>query len=179
MVSMRNLQEVYMELYIWLFPILFIFHDIEEIGFETWLKKNKTMLGERFPFVIKCYDHYSTEGIAFAVMEEFILCLIICIIASITNNKYVYLLWLGSFIAYSLHLIVHLIQFFVIRNYIPAVITSIICLPISIWCIEKCLNIINCELHTTILFCMIGILIVIFNLKFAQSLIGKFTKWIE
>lgn len=169
-----------MELYIWLFPILFIFHDIEEIiGFGFWLKKNNTMLAKKYPFILKTYDNFSTEGMAFAVMEEFILCLIICIIASITNNQYVYLLWLGSFIAYALHLMIHLIQFFVIRKYIPAVITSIICLPISIWCIKKSLIILNQELHTIILFCLIGILIVIFNLKFAQSLIGKFTKWIE
>lgn len=55
------------------------------LGFGS--KKNKTMLGEKFTFMIKSYDNYSTEGMAFAVMEEFILCLIICIIASITNNQ--------------------------------------------------------------------------------------------
>ncbi|UWD47554.1 HXXEE domain-containing protein [Clostridioides difficile] len=169
-----------MEKYIWLFPLLFIFHDMEEIvGFGIWLKKNKSMLDKKYPFVSKNYENYSTEGMAFAVFEELILCLIFCILAVITDNQYVYLLWLGSFIAYTLHLVIHIGQSIIIRKYIPSLITSIICLPISIWCISKSICILNCEISTTILYSMIGIIIVALNLKFAQSLIGKFTKWMS
>ncbi|MGX9758634.1 HXXEE domain-containing protein [Clostridioides difficile] len=169
-----------MEKYIWLFPLLFIFHDMEEIvGFGIWLKKNKSILDKKYPFVSKNYENYSTEGMAFAVFEELILCLIFCILAVITDNQYVYLLWLGSFIAYTLHLVIHIGQSIIIRKYIPSLITSIICLPISIWCISKSIYILNCEISTTILYSMIGITIVALNLKFAQSLIGKFTKWMS
>ncbi|MCC0649355.1 HXXEE domain-containing protein [Clostridioides sp. ZZV15-6598] len=169
-----------MEKYIWLFPLLFIFHDMEEIiGFGIWLKKNKSMLDKKYPFISKNYENYSTEGMAFAVFEELILCLIFCILAVITDNQYVYLLWLGSFIAYTLHLIIHIGQSIIIRKYIPSLITSIICLPISIWCISKSIYILDCEISTTILYSMIGIIIVALNLKFAQSLIGKFTKWMS
>lgn len=169
-----------METYIWLFPLLFIFHDMEEIiGFGIWLKKNKSMIDKKYPFISKNYENYSTEGMAFAVFEELILCLIFCILAVITDNQYVYLLWLGSFIAYTLHLIIHIGQSIIIRKYIPSLITSIICLPISIWCISKSIYILDCEISTTILYSMIGIIIVALNLKFAQSLIGKFTKWMS
>ena len=167
-----------MEKYIWLFPLLFIFHDMEEIiGFGIWLKKNKSMLDKKYPFISKIYENYSTEGMAFAVFEEFILCIIFCILTVITENQYVYLLWLGSFIAYTLHLVIHIGQSIIIRKYIPSLITSIICLPISIWCISKSIYIVDCEMSTTILYSIIGIIIVALNLKFAQSLIGKFTKW--
>ncbi|HBE9729719.1 TPA: HXXEE domain-containing protein [Clostridioides difficile] len=169
-----------MEKYIWLFPLLFIFHDMEEIiGFGIWLKKNKSMLDKKYPFISKVYENYSTEGMAFAVFEEFILCIIFCILTVITENQYVYLLWLGSFIAYTLHLIIHIGQSIIIRKYIPSLITSIICLPISIWCISKSIYIVDCEMSTTILYSIIGIIIVALNLKFAQSLIGKFTKWMS
>ncbi|EGT5273701.1 HXXEE domain-containing protein [Clostridioides difficile] len=169
-----------MEKYIWLFPLLFIFHDMEEIiGFGIWLKKNKSMLDKKYPFISKIYENYSTEGMAFAVFEEFILCIIFCILTVITENQYVYLLWLGSFIAYTLHLVIHIGQSIIIRKYIPSLITSIICLPISIWCISKSIYIVNCEMSTTILYSIIGIIIVALNLKFAQSLIGKFTKWMS
>ncbi|MGO0907376.1 HXXEE domain-containing protein [Clostridioides difficile] len=169
-----------MEKYIWLFPLLFIFHDMEEIiGFGIWLGKNKSMLDKKYPFISKNYENYSTEGMAFAVFEELILCLIFCILAVITDNQYVYLLWLGSFIAYTLHLIIHIGQSIIIRKYIPSLITSIICLPISIWFISKSIYILDCEISTTILYSMIGIIIVGLNLKFAQSLIGKFTKWMS
>ncbi|HFL3522040.1 TPA: HXXEE domain-containing protein [Clostridioides difficile] len=169
-----------MEKYIWLFPLLFIFHDMEEIiGFGIWLKKNKSMLYKKYPFISKIYENYSTEGMAFAVFEEFILCIIFCILTVITENQYVYLLWLGSFIAYTLHLVIHIGQSIIIRKYIPSLITSIICLPISIWCISKSIYIVDCEMSTTILYSIIGIIIVALNLKFAQSLIGKFTKWMS
>ncbi|HBH3604103.1 TPA: HXXEE domain-containing protein [Clostridioides difficile] len=169
-----------MEKYIWLFPLLFIFHDMEEIiGFGIWLKKNKSMLDKKYPFISKIYENYSTEGVAFAVFEEFILCIIFCILTVITENQYVYLLWLGSFIAYTLHLVIHIGQSIIIRKYIPSLITSIICLPISIWCISKSIYIVDCEMSTTILYSIIGIIIVALNLKFAQSLIGKFTKWMS
>lgn len=169
-----------MEKYIWLFPLLFIFHDMEEIiGFGIWLKKNKSMLDKKYPFISKVYENYSTEGMAFAVFEKFILCIIFCILTVITENQYVYLLWLGSFIAYTLHLVIHIGQSIIIRKYIPSLITSIICLPISIWCISKSIYIVDCEMSTTILYSIIGIIIVALNLKFAQSLIGKFTKWMS
>ncbi|HFL3592693.1 TPA: HXXEE domain-containing protein [Clostridioides difficile] len=169
-----------MEKYIWLFPLLFIFHDMEEIiGFGIWLKKNKSMLDKKYPFISKIYENYSTEGMAFAVFEEFILCIIFCILTVITENQYVYLLWLGSFIAYTLHLVIHIGQSIIIRKYIPSLITSIICLPISIWCISKSIYIVDCEMSTTIPYSIIGIIIVALNLKFAQSLIGKFTKWMS
>nr|UWI51698.1 HXXEE domain-containing protein [Clostridioides difficile] len=169
-----------MEKYIWLFPLLFIFHDMEEIvGFGIWLKKNKSMLDKKYPFVSKNYENYSTEGMAFAVFEELILSIVFCILAVITDNLYVYLLWLGSFIAYTLHLVIHIGQSIIIRKYIPSLITSIICLPISIWCISKSIYILDCRISTIILYSMIGIIIVALNLKFAQSLIGKFTKWMS
>ncbi|HBF5456592.1 TPA: HXXEE domain-containing protein [Clostridioides difficile] len=169
-----------MEKYIWLFPLLFIFHDMEEIiGFGIWIKKNKSMLDKKYPFISKIYENYSTEGMAFAVFEEFILCIIFCILIVITDNQYIYLLWLGSFIAYTLHLVIHIGQSIIIRKYIPSLITSIICLPISIWCISKSIYIVDCEMSTTILYSIIGIIIVALNLKFAQSLIGKFTKWMS
>ncbi|MDC9367331.1 HXXEE domain-containing protein, partial [Clostridioides difficile] len=141
-----------MEKYIWLFPLLFIFHDMEEIiGFGIWLKKNKSMLDKKYPFISKVYENYSTEGMAFAVFEEFIFCIIFCILTVITENQYVYLLWLGSFIAYTLHLVIHIGQSIIIRKYIPSLITSIICLPISILCISKSIYIVDCEMSTTIL----------------------------
>lgn len=44
-----------MEKYVWLFPLLFIFHDMEEIiGFGIWYKRNKAMLDERN--VLGCWD---------------------------------------------------------------------------------------------------------------------------
>jgi uncharacterized membrane protein YjjP (DUF1212 family) len=41
--------------------------------------------------------------------------------------------WYCCLIAFGLHLIVHIIQFLVIRKYIPVIVTSVLCLPYCIW----------------------------------------------
>ena len=54
--------------YIWLFPVLFVFHDLEEIiGFGVWGKKNVTIIEKRMPRVATAYKkmfaQYSMEGV--------------------------------------------------------------------------------------------------------------------
>lgn len=167
-----------MERYIWLFPILFIVHDMEEIiGFGIWLTKNRAMLDKKYPQISRTYQNFSTEGMSVAVLEELLLCLLFCVLAVVTDSKYIYLLWLGGFVGYTLHLIIHIGQVVVIRKYIPALITSVLCLPISIWCIYQSILQLNCGIRITVIFVVVGILVVAVNLKFAQSLIGIFTNW--
>ena len=137
----------------------------EIIGYGIWLKKNRAMLDEKYPKISRIYENYSTEGMALAAFEELLLCLLFCILALMTKNKMIWLIWLGGFIAYAFHLLIHICQSLFIRKYIPCFITSIIVLPISIWQIYECL------------FSSVGMIIVALNLKFAQFLIGKFTKW--
>ncbi len=166
--------------FVWLFPILFIFHDMEEIiGFGIWLKKNRAMLNERYPKVNEIYKDFSTEGMAAAVLEEFMVCILFCVLSIVTQTRYIWMLWLGGFIAFALHLVIHIGQSIVMKQYIPSLITSVIALPISIWVISGCVQVVNCGIGMVIAFSVLGIVIVGLNLKFAQSLIGKFTRWKE
>lgn len=166
--------------FVWMFPVLFIFHDMEEIiGFGIWLKKNRIMLDEKYPKISKTYKDFSTEGMAVAVFEEFIVCMLFCILSIATQAWYIWMLWLGGFITYTLHLAIHIGQSIVMKQYIPALITSVIALPISIWVIWRCIQVLNCEIGILVTFSVFGILIVGLNLKFAQSLIGRFTRWKE
>lgn len=166
-----------MEKYVWLFPIIFIFHDMEEvIGFGLWLKNNKKILSEKYPGILNTYKDFSTEGFSLAVFEELVLCIAFCVLAFLLDIQALWYLWLGGFIACTLHFIIHIGQAILIKQYIPAIITSIICLPISIFIIFKCfLTIQNAWWYVTI-FIIVGIVIVAVNLKFAQKLIGWFTR---
>lgn len=166
-----------MEKYVWLFPLLFIFHDMEEIiGFGIWYKRNKAMLDERFPAISKSYADYSTEGMAAAVYEELLLCIAFCIMATATGK---YALWLGGFIAYAAHLVMHIGQSIAIRSYIPALATSIVALPASIWIIKQCIRLMGYSAGTVILYSVIGIAVVGLNLKFAHLLLSWFTRWMN
>lgn len=166
-----------MKEYAWLFPLIFIFHDMEEIiGFGIWLKKNKQFLQEKYPWAIAPYKNFSTEGFSLAVFEELIICILFSLIVVITENPIISYLWLGGFIGCTFHFVLHIGQAIVMRKYIPAVITSVICLPISVWIIYKCFLQISEPLLFPIIFIVVGIIVVAVNLKFAQKLIGWFTR---
>lgn len=166
-----------MEKYVWLFPIIFIFHDMEEIiGFGIWLKNNKKYLSEKYPNILRTYKDFSTEGFSLAVFEELVLCIIFSALALLLDIEILWYLWLGGFIACTLHFIIHIGQAIVIRKYIPATITSIICLPISVWILYKCFLTIKSVWWYVAIFIFVGILIVAVNLKFAQKMIGWFTR---
>lgn len=168
-----RLKEVIMVKYVWLFPILFMFHDMEEIiGFGIWLDKNREMLVKHFPKISETYNNYSTEGMALAVFEEFIICIFFCIF-SLTFNFYG--LWLGGFIAFALHLFIHIVQSIIIKQYIPALITSIILLPVSIYIVIKAINILDYSIITVFVFGIVGIAVIAANLKLAHILMNRFT----
>lgn len=160
--------------FVWIFPILFIFHDMEEIiGFGLWLTKNRDFLDNKYPKISNTYKPYSTEGMAAAVMEELVLCLVICFISGFTGF---YGLWLGGFVAYTVHLVIHIGQSVVIQKYIPALITSLICLPISIWVIASSTTLLSYSVSKVIVYSLIGIVVIAGNLEIAHWIIHIFTK---
>lgn len=58
--------------YLLLLPIIFIFHDMEEIIGFGWFFRNNPEIFKRFPVITKAYKDYTTAGMALAVYEEFI-----------------------------------------------------------------------------------------------------------
>lgn len=159
---------------IWMLPILFIVHDMEEImGFGLWRQKNQKMLEEKYPKIGNVYREYSTEGMAAAVMEEMILCLLVCCIARGTGF---YGIWLGTFIAYTLHLLVHMGQSIIVRQYIPALATSILCLPLSVWFLIISIQNLDYSVGEIFLWSLAGTVMVAGNLKFAHVILHAFTR---
>lgn len=163
---------------IWLFPILFIFHDFEEILLmQAWINKNKYYLCERFPRLSKKlqphFDNITTSSFALGVAEEFILISVVTIISYVTNF---YSLWVGLFIAFTLHLVVHCFQTLIIRRYVPAIVTSIICLPICMYIIKHIVQLIT--LDTVILYSIIGLIIMVINLGIVHKFMDAFSKWL-
>ena len=76
--------------------------------------------------------------------------------------------------AYTLHLVVHVVQAILFRGYIPALATSIICLPISSWIIYSCRPSLTVSSAQSIAAILLGIILTAVNLRFAQSLIPRF-----
>ncbi len=163
---------------IWLFPILFIFHDFEEIIFmKSWVRKNRHYLSERFPKLSKRllshFDNITTSSFALGVAEEFILITVITVVSYMTNW---YMLWVGAFIAFTLHLVIHCFQTLVVKIYVPAVITSVICLPACIYIINHMLKLY--QLETVVLYSILAFVIMVINLVILHKWMDIFSKWL-
>ena len=160
-----------MHIIIWIFPLLFILHDFEEIILvKYWIQKNEnylySILPSRFIPVINHMKKISTAAFAFGVAEEYILILVICIISFLTNRYY---LWLGCFIAFILHMFVHIFQALFIKRYIPSLATSLICTPISISILVNIWN--EFSILKIILYSVLSCIIMIGNLALIHWLI--------
>lgn len=125
-----------------LLPVVFMFHDFEEIIFmKSWFNKNGQWLAEKFPFLPKTLfshlENTTTANFALMVAEEFILVCLVTYLGILSGNYY---WWLGAFMAFSVHIVIHLIQWIVVRGYIPVIVTSLLCLPYCIYGIVQILH---------------------------------------
>lgn len=75
----------------WLFPVLFMIHELEEIiGFSKWLKKNSGFLVQKFPKSKRMVENFTTEAFSIAVLEEYLFCICITFL-SIYFDSYYYM----------------------------------------------------------------------------------------
>ena len=99
----------YLDYIVWLFPLLFVVHDVEElVGMGRWLANNADLLNVKAPKFYESYKNYSVKGMPVAVLEELALCLAVCLVVALSCSEIAILLWWGTFSAYALHLIVHI-----------------------------------------------------------------------
>jgi hypothetical protein len=163
------------EILIWLFPIVFMIHEFEEIIFmRWWVKKNKEQILKKYPKlgkqVLGQFDIVSTEAFSLIVAEEFLIVSFIVIFSAFTNN---YDLYIGLILAFSIHLLTHLIQSIVLKRYTPAIITTLIT---GIFCAYAFVKMMNSELlsfNRTLIFTAVLTVIVFLNLKIMYSLVKK------
>lgn len=168
-----------MQILLWLFPILFMFHDFEEIIFmKWWIRKNGAELSQRFPSLAKKllphFESLQTASFALGVAEEFILISVITLISYLTNH---YGLWIGLFIAFSIHLIIHIVQALIFRKYTPAIVTSLICLPFCLYILDFLAK--NFALQDLVINSIMGIILMVINLIAVHKAISLFGKWLS
>ncbi|MFA6831999.1 MAG: HXXEE domain-containing protein [Bacteroidaceae bacterium] len=168
-------------LLICLFPIVFMFHDFEEIiFFKIWINKNNAYLRERFPRLSKRFlprfESLSTSGFALAVAEEFVLLSFITYGSIYLDNYY---LWIAAFMAFSIHLIMHVVQWIILRKYVPVIITSLISLPYCIYLFVRILETNMFQVFELVLWTFVGLLIMGINLLFVHKLGEKLDTWIK
>lgn len=161
--------------YLLLLPIIFIFHDMEEIvGIEWFYSKNRWMF-ERYPKILKSYKGVTHMGFSAAVYEEFIPFFGVSLFAYYFPGQVVFALWYGIFLALTGHFLIHIGLTVVVRKYVPCVITSLICLPVSIVILVKSASLIEWNAFAVAIV-ISGIFLMLANFKAAHMVMHYVNK---
>ena len=134
--------EMSLQTLIWLFIVIFLLHDLEEIIWvESWIKKNKQHVMNVVPTSIKRrLDKMLTitsGQFALAVLLEFIIFIPFTYLAA---EKGVYLIYLSMNTIFLLHVFTHVGQSLYLRMYTPGVVSAVIfVLPYTLYVLHSLL----------------------------------------
>lgn len=159
---------------VWLFPVIFMIHDFEEIiMIEAWKKKNEKYIKEKnIPYSFEV----STASFSAAVLGIFILFSVLSGFSYIYES---YFLWTAMYIGFILHMIFHVISSMVMRRYTPGAATSI---PFTLLCLHMLLKSGILLKYNAIGLCITVIILVIIAVVFLgclHNLMGNIDKLIE
>lgn len=117
---------------IWLFPIVFMFHDFEElILFEPWLKKNADEIRKRIQGRVPDFVTRQIEAVLVKSTIEFALPIsmifaLTALAAFLAAQYQHYGFFLFASGAFFLHGFMHVGQAILLRKYVPALISSVL-----------------------------------------------------
>ena len=165
-------------LIIWLLPIVFMIHDFEEIiFFKPWINRNKDYLSKKFPNISKRFlprmENLSTSAFTLAVAEEFLLLSLITVGSVLFDN---YLLWLAAFMGFFVHLLVHLVQWIILKRYIHAIYTTFLALTYCVYALYEIISKNVFQVSEIVFWTIIGFGLVGVNLLFAHKLAEVYDK---
>ena len=159
------------------FPLAFILHDAEEVMVQhRWMLAHRESLVKTFPKMKPLIEHLcglNTKAFAIAAFEE----LAVLLLATgyvLADGIYSMQIWAALFMAFSIHLLVHIGQAIAVRGYVPGIVSTVLLLPYSFSGMQSIRNAMSgLELIT---WGVVGVIIMVVNLRFAHRLglkIGK------
>ncbi|RUL58362.1 HXXEE domain-containing protein [Prevotella koreensis] len=165
-----------------LLPFVFMVHEYEEIiMFRHWIDRNREELRKRFPkiesfFTRRGLFNYSTSTFAIGTVHEFILISVVSF-CSVWTVEYQW--WFAALTGYSVHLLIHILQWIVYRKYVPVIITSFLTLPYCFYAFTEFSKITVLSFSQMVLWATIGIVLTVLSLFSAFFCMGKFQRWEE
>lgn len=152
-------------------------HDFEEIIFlHSWLIRNYSRMSELVPKPMKAVllrmKDISAPAFSLGVAEEFLIISSVTVLSVAFNN---FVVWYGLFFAFSLHLIVHILQSVMIKKCIPSLVTSIAILSYSIYVYK--ITFPSSLQPLMIVSVALSVVFMIVNLSFLHRVMARFDKW--
>ena len=113
-----------------LFPALFMLHELEEI---VWMPSFVKKISIHYPNnrILSYYTPFAFNAI---VLEQFLILLLSLFLSYQFSN---YTIYATIVIAYIYHVFGHLIQTVVIRKYVPGLLTGILTSLFSLFCLKN------------------------------------------
>lgn len=163
--------------YIICLPVLFILHDTEEIiTYHRWIIAHRQTLIQKFPRLRSMFNYmadFSTSSFIWAALEE-LLVLLLVTAYFLLDGAYSLQIWSAIFIAFSLHLVLHVGQSCILKGYVPGVISSLLLLPYSVHVVQRVCT--RMETWELIAWGLMGLVFIAINLKFAHWLGAKISQ---
>ena len=149
-----------MELIVWLFPVIFMLHDFEEIIFVKVWRERYQQERSLSKMKKKPFDHFqSTASFSIGVEIIFIILSAVSLFSVILNSFFI---WYGLLFAIISHFVIAHIRMTVqFRHYTPGVFTSVIFLPVTIYLLYMATKLLNYDLIEIIFSCLSGIFILV------------------
>lgn len=134
-----------------LFPALFMLHELEEI---IWMPSFVKKLSAQFPD-IRFLSYYTPFTFNAIVLEQFLILLLSLFLSYQFSN---YTIYATIVIAYIYHVFGHLIQTIVIRKYVPGLLTGIFTSLFSLFYLKNNVPInLYCYSFITLIFIIINL----------------------
>lgn len=163
-------------MFVWLLPLLFILHDMEEVIFAAhWKKKEPSLKKYAFKNFIPFGTVSSAEECAIGVSEELLILTAVSFI-SVLSGKYG--VWFGLMVAVTLHLLlIHIIVGTMeYHGYVPGLVTAILTLFPCTYVIVIAQKILQYSIVELFIYSLIGVAIAMINLKILHKNAYRFWK---
>lgn len=161
----------------WMFPLLFIIHDMEEIIMaKLWCKKG---LKQYIPLHMTPFGGAkSTAAVAIGVYEELILWVLVTLLGNISGF---YGLWYGLLVANIVHLVLlHIILLpLSYRKYVPGQITAWITVLPCCYILKLAEDTLKYSYSEITIWVVISLLVTVINLKVLHKNVSNFAKLME
>lgn len=163
---------------LWLLPAVFVLHEVEETVFlPVWLRRHRSELMSRFPRLsgrlLPRLDGISRKEFAIMAVEESLLLVGATACASFVSWPYP---WLALFLAFGLHLVVHLFQCLLLWRYVPVVVTSLTGLIYCGWGLGQMVGGRMFDFREYLLCGVAGVVVAVVNLMLMHSLASAFRR---
>jgi hypothetical protein len=168
------------ETIIWLLLVVFMVHDFEEIiMMSPWIRKNKVDLLARFPRLaprlLQLTGDLSTSAFALAVAIIFIS---LAMFTVLTVQFRLYALWCGLLLVFSIHFIMHIAQWVILRRYVPVIITSLLSVGYCVFAFWHMITIVQVPLKDIFMGLIPAVLLVIILFPLSTRLAKSFDRWL-